>query len=387
MKRVVLVLAVLILANLACGQFPISRERATPRVAEVPTALALPTALPEGTAPSASEEALLINLYERANPAVVNIDVAGALEGELTELGSGSGFVIDKQGHIVTNNHVVVDAEEMIVTFWDGRAARASLVGQDPYSDLAVIKVEVPEDRLFPLELGDSDELRVGQQVIAIGNPFGLRGSMTVGIISALGRSLSADVEGEARYFQNPDIIQTDAAINPGNSGGPLLNLRGQVIGINSAIRTEGLSTVNSGVGFAVSSNTVRRVAPQLIEKGSVSYPYLGVTVDNRFTLAEVSLEVNMPVDQGVLITSVPSGGPAEQAGLRGGDDIANVRGSEFTVGGDIIIAIEGIPIHSFDEMIVYLINKTQVGQTVDVTVIRDGQELQVPVKLGERPK
>jgi 2-alkenal reductase len=389
LKRILVVVTVLTLAALACSTERFLKPETTviPQNAATPTPFVLPTLLPENSGVAGSEEAVLINLYERANPAVVNIDISGELEGQTTELGSGSGFVLDKQGHIVTNNHVVEGADEIRVTFWDGRVAKADLVGQDPYSDLAVLRVDVQASWLMPLELGDSEQIRVGQRVVAIGNPFGLRGSMSVGIISALGRSLSANVNGEGPSFQNPDIIQTDAAINPGNSGGPLLNLRGQVIGINSAIRTEGLVRANSGVGFAVPSNTIRRVVTQLIQKGTVAYPYLGVTVDNRFTLAELAAEIEMPVDQGVLISTVVKDGPADRAGLRSSTRVVRVRGAKVEIGGDIIIAIDGTRVNTFDEMIIYLTNKTEVGQTVNLTIVRDGKEIQLPLKLTDRPK
>ncbi len=388
MKRVGLILAMLVMVSLACSTerflLPVS---SADQILSPPTPFGLPTAVsPGATLSPVDEEALFINIYERANPGVVNIDVSGDVGGLLTEFGSGSGFVLDKQGHIVTNNHVVADAQEMRVTFWDGRVAKARLVGRDPYSDLAVIKVDAPQEWLVPLELGDSDELRVGQYVIAIGNPFGLKGSMTTGIISALGRSLAADAGGDGGSFQNPDIIQTDAAINPGNSGGPLLNLRGQVVGVNTAIRTGDGTRSNAGVGFAVPSNTVKRVAPQLIQKGKVAYPYLGVKVDNRFSLAELAVELGMPVEQGVLISEVVAGTPAAQAGLRGGNREAVVRGVRVRLGGDIIIAINGTPVRNFDEMTIYLVNRTEVGQTITVTILRDGQEMRVSLKLAERP-
>jgi len=341
----------------------------------------------------ATEEVLLENLYLRVNTAVVNITVVANPDSELSESGSGSGFVIDKKGHIVTNHHVVAVAEELVVTFADGRVADAEVVGSDSYGDLAVIRVNVPESWLTPVELGDSDAVKVGQRVVAIGNPFGLQGSMTLGIVSALGRSLPADrlvTPQDTGVFQNPQIIQTDAAINPGNSGGPLLDLSGRVIGINAAIRTNsGLSGViaNSGVGFAIPVNTVKRVVPQLIEKGSASYPYLGVSVNNNFSMAELAAALKLPVEHGVLVASVTAQGPAEQAGVRGGSKQTRVRGIAVQTGGDIILAIDGKPIKDFDAMIAYLVNNTQVGQTITVTLWRDGKEMELKVKLGERPR
>jgi 2-alkenal reductase len=355
--------------------------------AAVPTALPQPIVTPDKLTILADEvDQLLANIYERANPAVVNIDVAGG--SDMTEFGSGSGFVIDQDGHIVTNNHVVEGADEIDVTFWDGTVAAAKLIGADPYSDLALISVKVEPARLTPLSLGDSDQVKVGQRVIAIGNPFGLIGTMTVGIVSGKGRTLPADVStGSASSFSNPDIIQTDAAINPGNSGGPLLDSAGEVIGVNSAIRTDGTNRANSGVGFAVPSNTVKRVVQQLQEKGRVSYPYLGVSIDNHFTTGELASALSLPATKGVIIASVVDGGPAERAGLRGGDRQVTVRGIPVRSGGDIITAIDGEAIDSFDEMIAFLAARKQVGQTVTVTLLRGSETLQVSITLDERPR
>ena len=353
-----------------------------------PTAAPPASSKPEPLTIAADEvDALLANIYERANLAVVNIDVAGGAD--LTEFGSGSGFVIDTNGHIVTNNHVVEGADEIDVTFADGSVAVAKVIGRDTYSDLAVIKVDLDETLLSPLTLGDSDQVKVGQRVIAIGNPFGLVGTMTVGIISGKGRTLPADSpSGNGTSFSNPDILQTDAAINPGNSGGPLLNSKGEVIGVNAAIRTDGTNRANSGVGFAIPSNTVKRVAAQLLKDGKVSYPYLGVSVDsNHFTTGELAAALKLPVKQGVLIASVVDGGPAERAGLKGGDRQVTVRGIPVRAGGDILIAIDGDPINSFDEMIAYLAAKKLVGQTVTVTIMRGSDTLEVPVTLDERPR
>ncbi len=387
----------LIVAALAagCREFtvfetpPASRPLAAANApAAVVTTVPQPVVTPDKITILADEvDQLLANIYERANPAVVNIDVAGG--SDLTEFGSGSGFVIDQDGHIVTNNHVIEGADEIDVTFWDGSVTTAKVIGADPYSDLALIKVAVEQKRLLPLPLGDSDQVKVGQRVIAIGNPFGLVGTMTVGIVSGKGRTLPADGPGgSSTSFSNPDIIQTDAAINPGNSGGPLLNSAGEVIGVNSAIRTDGTNRANSGVGFAVPVNTVKRVVQQLREKGQVSYPYLGVSVDsNHFTTGELAAALNLPVKQGVLIALVVDGGPAERAGLKGGDRQVTVRGIPVRAGGDIIIAIDGDAVNSFDEMISYLAAKKQVGQTVTVTIIRGTETLQVPVTLDERPR
>lgn len=354
------------------------------------TPFVTPPALPAAISISAdAEELLLENLYERANSGVVNIDLISGTGADATEFGSGSGFVIDLQGHIVTNNHVVEGADELDVTFSDGTVALAKVIGTDPYSDLAVIKVDVDPSLLHPLPLGDSDLVKVGQRVIAIGNPFGLFGTMTVGIVSGKGRTLQADPSASSgALYSNPDIIQTDAAINPGNSGGPLLNSSGEVIAVNAAIRSSASSNrANSGVGFSIPSNTVKRVADQILKDGRAAYPYLGVSVDNHFSLGILALELNLPVNKGVLIASVIRGGPAERAGLLGGDNQATVRGIPVSTGGDIITAIDGDPINSFDAMIAYLSGKKQVGQTVTVTILRDTQILELPVTLSDRPE
>ena len=329
------------------------------------------------------EDALLVNLYQRANPAVVYIEILVSDEGTLVPFASGSGFVIDTEGHIITNAHVVEEADVVRVTFSDGGVADAQILGQDPYSDLAVLKVAVAPERLVPLNLGDSSMLQVGQRVVAIGNPFGLAGTMTVGIISALGRTLPAQVfQGEGR-FSNPEIIQTDAAINPGNSGGPLLDIHGQVIGVNTAIRS--MTGVNSGIGFAVPVNTVKHIVPNLIEEGVYRYPYLGITSDNRFTVAELARPLGLPVAHGVLVSEVVVGTAAARDGLRGGDHEVEVMGTTVRAGGDIIVAIDGYELQTFDDLIAYLVRETEAGQQVVLTVIRDGEELEIPVTLGER--
>ncbi|HLF26019.1 MAG TPA: trypsin-like peptidase domain-containing protein [Anaerolineae bacterium] len=356
-----------------------------------PAPATLPTPLPESIIIEAdAEETLLTNLYERVNPSVVNIDVVGAAAAELTEFGSGSGFVLDAEGHIVTNNHVVEQAEQIYVTFADGHVAEATVVGTDPASDVAVIQVDVEPALLHPVELGDSDQVKVGQRVVAIGNPFGLVGTMTVGIVSGVGRTLPAEASiSDGGQFQNPDIIQTDAAINPGNSGGPLLDSHGRVVGVNSAIRTSGENRANSGVGFAVPVNTVKRVAPQLIQTGRVAYPYLGISTDHTqfFTMPELAAALDLPTTRGVLISEVAGGGPAERAGLRGGDHQETVRGTPITVGGDIILAIDATPIDNFDHMISHLVAHTRVGQVIKITFMRGDQTLEVNLTVGERPR
>ena len=388
-KRLILIALPLALAALACTcssqEILFAPTPAVPNTPEPLVLIATPTPLPEeAIAEVDMEDAPLVNLYERVNPAVVYVEVL-ADDGEtLTPFGSGSGFVIDTQGHVVTNNHVVEQADAVRVIFSNGSVADAQTLGLDPYSDLAVLQVDVPPERLVPLEMGDSSALQVGQRVVAIGNPFGLDGTMTVGIVSALGRTLPGGVLRGSGRFSNPEIIQTDAAINPGNSGGPLLDIRGRVVGVNTAIRSE--TGTNSGIGFAVPVNTVKRIVPGLIEEGVYQYPYLGITYDTRFTMAELVAPLGLPVAHGALIDQVTPGTAADRAGLRGGDHEVPVMGTTVNAGGDIIVSIDGYKLRDFDDLIAYLVRETEVGQEVTLTVIRDGEELEIPVTLGERP-
>ena len=347
--------------------------------------VATPTPLPEADLAELDiQDALLTNLYQRANPAVVYIEVMAQIGSGLEPLGSGSGFVIDKGGHVVTNNHVVENADALQVTFADGAVtSNVDILGLDPYSDLAVIQVNVAPDRLMPLELGDSDALQAGQHVIAIGNPFGLQGTMTAGVVSAVGRTLRSQIL-QGGSFSNPDVIQTDAAINPGNSGGPLLDSRGRVVGVNTAIRSN--TGANAGIGFAVPVNTVKRIVPSLIREGAYEYPYLGITSNNNFTVAELAATLDLPADQGVLIAEVQPGTAAAEAGLQGGDREIEVMGQSVVVGGDIVTAIDEEELLSFDDLVAYLVSDTEVGQDVMLTIIRDGREIEVPVTLGKRP-
>jgi 2-alkenal reductase len=301
----------------------------------------------------------------------------------IPQTGQGSGFIFDDQGHIVTNNHVVEGATKVLVTFNDGRWAEAEVVAADPQADLAVIKVTPPEGMEWKaLALADDGSIKVGHTVIAIGNPFGLAGTMTTGIVSALGRGFPVGSMG-ARYTL-PDVIQTDAAINPGNSGGPLLDLDGNVVGVNFAI--ESPVRTNAGVGFAIPVSIVRRVIPELIKDGKFEYAYLGLQ-GNTITpqLAEaLELEDNK---LGVYVSAVVSGGPAEEGGVQGGSEtITDDAGLEFSKGGDIVVAIDDQPVRRFEDLVSYLVTKAAPGQPVTLTVIRDGEEQQFEVTLAERP-
>jgi len=399
----ILLLALLALALTGCLCCLPTARRLVPAVSS-PTPVyqeredrgaATPTAVPPQVIREAdAEEQLLINIYKRVNPGVVHVRVVTPVDtGNSPQLpglpnspqeyqeGTGSGFVIDQDGHIVTNNHVVADAEEVQVTFDDGTSVRARVIGTDPDSDLAVLKVDVPASALYPVVMGDSDRLEIGQRAIAIGNPYGLRGTLTTGIISALGRSLPLGRESEVlgRRFTIPELIQTDAAINPGNSGGPLLDSQGQVIGVNMAYDPSA-----SGIGFAVPVNTVKRVVPKLITDGHYAYPWLGISgTDLSLDLVEA---MNLPVQRGAIVSSVTPDSPADKAGLRGSSKTVEKSGLELQIGGDVIIVIDGKPVQQFEDILVYILRDTEVGQEVTLTIIRDGREQSVRVKLGERP-
>ncbi len=315
----------------------------------------------------------LVELYRAVNTSVVevvNLADGGRFSETPVEQGLGSGFVWDVAGHIVTNDHVVEGADALQVVFADGTRADATLVGTDPSSDLAVIKVAPDLVELDPLKLGDISQVEVGQDVVAIGNPYGRQGTMTEGIVSGLGRTISSQTD-----FSIPNAIQTDAAINPGNSGGPLLNLQGEVIGVNDQIQSTTGS--NTGVGFAIPISIVQRVAPALIEDGRYEHAYLGISGSAyNGNWAEA---LDLPKDaRGVYIMDVMQGGPAQQGGLRGGARNSGVmlelttRGPEYLPsGGDLVTAIDGQPVTSMDALMTYLSERTSPGQTVELTVLR----------------
>ncbi len=329
------------------------------------------------------KEDLLIEIYEQSNPGVVAIQVLSE-----TGNGLGSGFVIDKDGHIITNFHVIDGVSDLEVDFPSGLKTRGEVIGTDPDSDVAVIKVDVPPEELHPLPLGDSSEIKVGQTVVAIGSPFRFNGTMTTGIISSLSRTLeSIRTAPGGSFFTAGDIIQTDAAINPGNSGGPLLNLNGEVIGVNRAIETFNINSqdepLNSGIGFAISINIVKRVVPSLISEGRYDYPYLGISSLNEINLLQQEA-LGLPQANGAYVSSVTPDSPAEQAGLRGGTVPTEFR--NIFSGGDLIIAIDGQPVRTFSDLLSYLIQEKSPGDTIILTVIRDEREIDIDLILGKRP-
>ncbi len=376
----------------ACRPAQGAPSSATP----LPTATAAPPPTLEPTAttvpaPSASLLSLeneVVGVYESAGQGVVHITSRSYTYdfflNPVPQEGTGSGFVYDYEGHIVTNYHVVEGAEELYVKLPGQTEVEvpARIVGTDPSNDLAVIKVEVDRELLTPIPLGDSDELRVGQFVVAIGNPFGLERTLTVGVVSALGRIIESP---DNRFIG--EIIQTDAAINPGNSGGPLLDLTGRVIGVNTAIFSP--SRASAGIGFAVPVNTVRRVVPELIARGHYPHPWLGVSLLSLTPrwieiLQKAGMEV--PVERGLLVVETVRGSAAERAGVQAGDKYVRVGRQILPIGGDIIVAVNDHPIKDIRDLTVYLENETRVGDTVDLTLIREGQEMHVSVQLDERP-
>jgi S1-C subfamily serine protease len=359
-----------------------------PAVRAGPTATPTPLPLSTRADIATALQEQLVAIYEKAGPSVVHIrnqrtvvDFFGQI---IPQGGTGTGFVYDAQGHIVTNYHVVEGAQSLDVTLADGRTFSASLVGSDPVNDLAVIRIRTNEPLPPPLPLADSAQLRVGQIVLAIGNPFGLEQTLTMGIVSALGRVIQSP---ENNRFIG-EVIQTDAAINPGNSGGPLLDLQGRVIGVNTQIVSP--SGASAGIGFAVSANTVARVVPVLIARGAYPHPWLGVqVVELNPSLAALLEQAGMkvPVTRGLLILETVANGPAARAGLRAPDRVVSVGNSRVPVGGDIIVRINDTPVSTFQDLTVYLETKTRSGETVTVTVVRDGKEQTIRVRLGTQPR
>jgi 2-alkenal reductase len=326
----------------------------------------------------ASTANLLSGRFSQLNPGVVNIQVFISQADEVQGEGAGSGFVLDNDGHIITNHHVIDQATLVIVVFANGLQEQAELIGSDDDSDLAVLKVANLPAGVHPVTLADSDQVQVGDWSIAIGNPFGLGSSMTLGIVSATGRSIPSG----AAQFSIPEAIQTDAAINPGNSGGPLFNLAGEVIGVNAQIRSGG-SEANAGVGFAIPTNVVRQVVPTLIEEGSYTWPWLGVEGANlNLLIAEAN---TLSTQEGAYINAVVEGGPAAQAGLRGSSGTATVNGLQVPTGGDVVTAADGKPITSFNDLLAEVAFKLP-GEIVELTLLREGQSQSLMVTLAPRP-
>ena len=379
-------LALLLLPLGACGGLGSPRDHSSATPPATPSDAATPTGLPASIIDAAdAENRLLTNIYERASDSVVHVEatIAGVAR-------RGSGFVYDARGHIITNAHLVKDADSLVATLRKAYVLDADLVGLDSYSDLAVLKVSAAAERLTPLKIGESASVRVGQRAIAIGNPLGLKTAMTSGIVSGLGRTLpSAGLieAGGAPGFDNPAIIQIDAAIHPGNSGGPLLDSRGFVIGLTTAMRSE--SGLFHGIGFAVPADTMRRVIPDLIARGAVDYAWLGISVmreEGGYGVAGLSEALNLPVERGVLLRGVSEGSPAHLAGLRGGDRTVEVRSKGVCAGGDLLIAINGYYFDDLDGLTTYLAQNARPGDEVELLAIREKRATAFALTLESRP-
>jgi len=397
------ILLALLLALPGCaGHSPSSATPQAPPASPPPAVVSPSPAITTTT----DIEAVLEQIYTQVSPSVVNIRVVQKQEvmfptlpeipgfpefnfpfpqgpQEYYSKGLGSGFVWDKEGHIVTNNHVVAGADRISVTFQDGTIVSGEVIGTDLDSDLAVVKVEVPAEQLQPVQVADSTQVKVGQLAVAIGNPYGLQGTMTVGFISALGRLLLANSESGGSSYSIPDVIQTDAPINPGNSGGVLLDGDGRVIGVTSAIISS--SGANAGIGFAIPSAIVQKVVPALIETGHYEHPWLGVS--GLSLNPDIAKAMGLdPGQRGALVVDVVTDSPADKTGLHGSDRQVTMDGDQIRVGGDVVTAIDSQPVKTFDDLATYLARSTKIGQTVTLDILSNGKEKQAEVTLAARP-
>ncbi len=382
------------LCFLAVGGLVIWRFAAAPAAPVGEIIETTPEQPPTPVAPAVSdstdiETQINTRVYQQAAPSVVAVQVldedmlgksdeSDKLHPFFFSTGEGSGFVIDKEGHILTNNHVIEDAESVVVTFYDGLQAPAEIIGSDQNTDLAVIKVDPQGLNLRPVTFGDIDNLQVGDRLLVIGNPFGNANTLTTGIVSALGRLIDLPES----FYSLPEVIQTDAAINPGNSGGPMLNARGEVVGVTFMLQSETRS--NSGIGFGIPSYFARRVSHDIIETGAFRHPYIGIRGVTLSPFAARAL--GLQVDRGVLVKEVLQDTPADKAGLRGGEENETIEGLTFKVGGDVITAIDGQPVLVFDDLLAYLGRYSAPGDTITLTVHRNGKTLEIPLTLAPRP-
>ena len=325
---------------------------------------------------SLGKDLSLIQIFEKDETGVVRVNIQRSEETVPTN-GVGSGFVFDKKGHVITNAHVVENSDKVVVTFLDGRSYNAEVIGVDPDTDISVIKVDVDPALLKPLLIGDSSNLKVGMQVAAIGNPFGLSGSMTSGIVSALGRLLPQE-----SGFSIPDVVQTDAAINPGNSGGPLLNSRGEVVGMNTAIQSA--TGEFTGVGFAIPSNTIAKIVPKLISDGTYHHPWVGIA--GRDINPDLAKVLHLTDARGFLIVNVVEGSPADKAGLKGSSEKKEIDGIEYLIGGDVVLSVDGNVVRKIDDILIHLQRYKSVGDEMVLEILRDGRVTNIVVKLNERP-
>jgi S1-C subfamily serine protease len=382
----------LMMALLGCNLISlpnVRQQEPTPTLPPTPTPIVIvvtPTPLPpEMIEATDVEEQRVIAVYRQASPAVVNITTQVLRQsfffGLIPEEGSGSGFVYDHDGHIITNYHVVEGTSEIVVSFGGDKELPARIVGVDPPNDLAVLQVDELPAGVEPIPLGDSDALQVGQRAIAIGNPFGqFERTLTVGVVSAVNRTLKTDDDQVLR-----GVIQTDAAINRGNSGGPLLDSNGRLIGVNTAIYSP--SGTSAGIGLAIPVNKLKQIVPELIQNGRFPHPWLGIEGLGYELYPELAQALDLPVDQGLLIAQLYRNSPAVRAGLRGATEEVIYRQRWLLVGGDILTAIDGVPLRHWDDLDAYLQEQTEVGQTVTLTIWRGDQEMTMEVELGEMPE
>ena len=396
----VAVLLVSLVALSACSMPQLSNVAAAQSATAAPTATALAVAQsPDQASAVADLEGTLEQIYAQVNPSVVSVSVVltSTVSSSIQIPGfpslpqttqpqqvQGSGFVWDTQGHIITNNHVVEDANKISVMFYDDTIVPAEIVGTDPDSDLAVIKVDVPADELKPVQMADSTQVQVGELAIAIGNPFALQNTMTMGIVSALGRTLPTESNStDGLSYSIPDIIQTDAPINPGNSGGVLVDDTGKVIGVTAAI--ESSTNSSAGIGFVIPSQIVQKVVPALIDTGHYDQPWIGIS--GTSLVPDLATAMGLESDQrGALVFDVTAGSPADKAGLQGSTKQVTINGQTAFVGGDVIVGVDGQPVRNFEDLVAYLANSTTVGQTITLSVLRDGKETQIDLTLAARP-
>ena len=397
---IVALLLVSLMALSACSMPQFSNAVAAQSATSTPTEEPVVAQAPDAAGAVAALEGTLEQIYTKVNPSVVNIEVVETASASSSSIqipgfpstptqpqvqqALASGFVWDTQGHIVTNNHVVEGADKISVSFYDGTTVQAEVVGTDPDSDLAVIKVDVPADQLHPVQVADSTQVKVGELAIAIGNPFGLENTMTLGIVSALGRTLPTESStAQGQYYSIPDIIQTDAPINPGNSGGVLVDHTGSVIGVTAALE----SSVDSsaGIGFVIPSQIVQKVVPALIETGHYDQPWIGISGTSM--IPDLATAMGLDANQrGALVVDVVPDSPAAKAGLQGSDRQIQINGQTARVGGDVIVAVDGQPVQEFEDVIAYLASSTEVGQTITLTVLRDGKDKTIDLTLAARP-